>query len=82
MAKFYYCTCFARVRSSPKDIFGLPALSLDGYGSGVELTSPSFKDGIFLTGCIEGGVLSAFESVSVSSTFYTAFKFRPKPRLG
>ena len=82
MAKFYYYTCFARVRSSPKDILGLPALSLDGYGSGVELTSPSFKDGIFLIGYIEGGVLSAFESVSVSSIFYTAFKLRPKPRLG
>ena len=83
-ARLYCYTYFAFVKSRPrpKDIFGLPALSLDGCGSGVELTSPSFKDGIFLIGCIEGGVLSAFESLSLSSLFYIAFKFRPNPRLG
>ena len=70
------------MRSNPKDILGLPALSLDGWGSGVELTSPSLRDGMFFTGCIEGYVLSALKSPSVSSCLWTAFRFKPRPMLG
>ena len=69
------------MRSRPNDIFGFPALSLEGCGSGVWLTSPSFNDGTFMLGCIGGCVLSILTSSSASSFFYIAFRFRPSPML-